>query len=79
VERESAKIFEFLIQHPPPGYRRDGTGRTGRTLSKDLLITIVGRACSKSRIYNIHLLDECSNSDIQRLKSDKARLEEVTI
>ena len=77
VERESAEIFEFLIQHPPPGYRRDGTGRTGRTLSEDLLITIVGRACSKSRIYDLLLSGECSNSDIQRLQSDKAWLEEV--
>ncbi|CAG8030037.1 unnamed protein product [Penicillium nalgiovense] len=79
VERESAEIFEFLIQHPPPGYRRDGTGRTGRTLSEDLLITIVGRACSKSRVYDLLLSGECSNSDIQRLQSDKAWLEEVAV
>ncbi|KZN84704.1 hypothetical protein EN45_088460 [Penicillium chrysogenum] len=79
VERESAEIFDFLIQHPPPGYRRDGTGRTGRTLSEDLLITIVGRACSKSRIYDLLLSGECSNSDIQRLQSDKAWLEEVAV
>ncbi|CDM36281.1 unnamed protein product [Penicillium roqueforti FM164] len=78
VERESAEIFEFLIQHPPPGYGRDGTGRTGRTLSEDLLITVVGRACSKSRTYDLLLSGcECSNSDIQRLQSDKAWLEEV--
>ncbi|KAJ6136908.1 hypothetical protein N7497_012160 [Penicillium chrysogenum] len=32
TERDSAEIFGFLMQHPPPGYKRDSRGRTGRTL-----------------------------------------------
>jgi hypothetical protein len=76
TERESAEIFEFLIQHQPPGYRR---ADTGRTLSQDLLITIVGRACSKSRMYDSILSGECFNTDIHRLQSDKACLEEVAV
>ena len=76
VERESAEIFEFLIQHPPPRYGRDGTGRT---LSEDLLITIVGRACSKSRIYDLLLSGEGSNTNLHRLQSDKSCLEEVAV
>ncbi|KAJ5159056.1 uncharacterized protein N7500_008707 [Penicillium coprophilum] len=79
VERESAEIFGFLMHHPPPGHKRDGRGRTGRTLSEDLLITIVGRACSKSCIYDLLLSGECSNGDIQRLQSDKAWLEKVAV
>ena len=75
-ERESAEIFKFLIQHPPRGYRR---GSTGRTLSQDLLITIVGRACATSCLYDLFLSGVYSNTDIHRLRGDKACLEEVAV
>ncbi|CAG8885642.1 unnamed protein product [Penicillium egyptiacum] len=79
TERESAEIFGILMHHPPPGYKRDGRGRTGRTLSEDLLIMIVGKACTKSRVYDLILSGECSNEEIYRLQSEKACLEEVAV
>ncbi|KAJ6118832.1 hypothetical protein N7471_013452 [Penicillium samsonianum] len=68
TERESAEIFKLLIQQLPPQYRRDDMGRT---LSEQLLSTIVGRACVDSR-SNVFLLR-------LRLQSDKACLEEVAV
>ncbi|KAJ5473994.1 hypothetical protein N7475_003560 [Penicillium sp. IBT 31633x] len=76
VEQESAEIFRLLIQHQPPGYTRVGTGRT---LSQDLLITIVDRVCSNCRIYDLLLSSKCSNTDKHHLQSDKACLEKVAV
>ncbi|KAJ5517486.1 hypothetical protein N7527_009046 [Penicillium freii] len=79
TERDSAEIFGFLMQHPPPGYKRDRRSRTRRILSEDLLIMIVGRVCSKSRLYNLMLSGECSDDELRRLQSDKACFEEIAV
>ncbi|KAJ5238270.1 hypothetical protein N7489_008361 [Penicillium chrysogenum] len=64
------------MQHLPLGYNRDGRGRTGRTFSEDLLVTIVVRACATSRLNDSILSGEYSNDSTYRLQSDKACLEE---
>ncbi|MBZ6432919.1 MAG: hypothetical protein LBE64_18135 [Acinetobacter pittii] len=67
------------MQHLPLGYNRDGRGRTGRTFSEDLLVTIVVRACATSRLNDSILSGEYSNDSTHRLQSDKACLEEVAV